>query len=381
MGIPLFDTQEQLEPFRTELAQRMAAVITSGRFVLGPEVTAFEREFAAYLGVQQVVGVANGTDAIRIALQALGVGAMAAARRDGEVDGRGIDEVVVPSFTFVATAEAVVQAGARPVFCDIDPETFCVTAETVAAVLTANTRAIIPVHLFGLPAPMDELRELADERGIPLIEDAAQAAGARFGGARAGSLGDAATFSFYPSKNLFGLGDGGAIATNDEQVAARVRLLRMHGSKAKTTFEEAGWNSRLDELQAVALRVLLPGLDDRNARRRAFADSYAESGLAERVSLPHEPEGSEHVFHMYVVRSDRREEMLKSLEAAGIEARANYEQPLHRQPALEPYISNVELPVTEAAARVNLALPMGPTHDSQTASAVVEALSQAVESR
>src|SRR4029453_13547676 len=179
------------------------------RFVLGPEVTAFEREFAAYLGVQQVVGVANGTDAIRIALQALGVGAVAAARRDGDQDGRGIDEVVVPSFTFVATAEAVIQAGARPVFCDIDSETFCVTAETVAAVLTQNTRAIIPVHIFGLPARIAELRKPADEHGIPLIEDAAQAAGARFGGARAGSLGDAATFSFYPSKNLFRLGDGG----------------------------------------------------------------------------------------------------------------------------------------------------------------------------
>jgi dTDP-4-amino-4,6-dideoxygalactose transaminase len=381
MAIPLFDTHEQLAPVREELTRRMAAVIESGRFVLGPEVNAFEREFADYLGVQQVVGVANGTDAIRIALQALGVGAMAAAQRDGGQGAPVIDEVVVPSFTFVATAEAVIQAGARPVFCDIDPETFCVTAETVATALTPRTRAIIPVHIFGLPAPMTELRELAAERGIPLIEDAAQAAGARYGGARAGSLGDAATFSFYPSKNLFGLGDGGAIATNDERVAARSRLLRMHGSKAKTTFEEAGWNSRLDELQAVALRVLLPGLDDRNARRQAFADSYAESGLGERVSLPHVPDGSEHVFHMYVVRSDHREEMLKSLEGAGIEARANYEQPLHRQPAMEPYIANPELPATEAAARENLALPMGPTHDPQIARAVVEALSQAVESR
>ena len=364
-----------------ELTGRMAAVIESGRFVLGPEVAAFEREFAEYLGVSQVVGVANGTDAIRIALQALGVGEMAAAHRDGRQGTSGPDEVVVPSFTFVATPEAVIQAGARPVFCDIDPRTFCISAETVERALTPNTRAIVPVHIFGLPAPMDELRELARERGIALLEDAAQAAGARFGGARAGSLGDASAFSFYPSKNLFCLGDGGAIATNDAELAARARLLRVHGSREKTTFEEAGWNSRLDELQAAALRVLLPGLDERNARRRDFATAYAEAGLGEEVELPQAPEGSEHVFHLYVVRSDRRDELLKRSKAAGIEARANYEQPLHRQRAMEPYSAGTELPGTDEAARVNLALPMGPTHDPATARAVVEALRQAVNSR
>jgi UDP-N-acetyl-3-dehydro-alpha-D-glucosamine 3-aminotranferase len=380
MAIPLFDTHEQLEPLREELKERIATVIESGRFVLGPEVAAFEREFADYLGVGKVVGVANGTDAIRIALQALGVG-----RQPGEGDGKlsmlDAHEVVVPSFTFVATAEAVIQAGARPVFCDIDPETFCVTPETVEQALTPNTRAIVPVHIFGLPAPMDELRELAREQDVALIEDAAQAAGARFGGARAGSLGDASAFSFYPSKNLFCLGDGGAIATNDEELAARARLLRVHGSREKATFEESGWNSRLDELQAAALRVMLPGLDERNARRREFADAYAEAGLGAEVSLPQVPEGSEHVYHLYVVRSDRRDELLKSLDAAAIEARPNYERPLHRQPAMEPYAPDFELPGTEEAARMNLALPMGPTHDPGTARLVVEALKQAVNSR
>jgi dTDP-4-amino-4,6-dideoxygalactose transaminase len=379
MAIPLFDTNEQLEPFRAELKDRMATVIESGRFVLGPEVAAFEREFAEYLGVREAVGVANGTDALRIALQALGVGEIAAAH-----DGRGAsgqDEVVVPSFTFVATPEAVIQAGARPVFCDIDPQTFCVTAETVERALTSNTRAIVPVHIFGLPAPMGELRELARERGIALLEDAAQAAGARLNGAHAGSLGDASAFSFYPSKNLFCLGDGGAIATNDTQLAARARLLRVHGSKEKTVFEEAGWNSRLDELQAAALRVLLPGLDERNDRRRAFAAAYQEAGLGDEVSLPHVPEGAEHVFHLYVVRSDRRDELLKGLQDAGVEARANYEQPLHRQQAMEPYASGTELPGTDEAARMNLAIPMGPTHGPSTARTVVEALRQAVNSR
>jgi dTDP-4-amino-4,6-dideoxygalactose transaminase len=380
MAIPLFDTNEQLEPLRAELKDRMAKVIESGRFVLGPEVAAFEREFAEYLGVSEVVGVANGTDAIRIALQAFGIGDIASAQNGGRRGG-GPDEVVVPSFTFVATPEAVIQAGARPVFCDIDPHTFCVTAETVERALTPNTRAIVPVHIFGLPAPMDELRELGRERGIAVLEDAAQAAGARLGGARAGSLGDASAFSFYPSKNLFCLGDGGAIATDDTQLATRARLLRVHGSKEKTTFEEAGWNSRLDELQATALRALLPGLDERNDRRRAFAAAYEKAGLGDEVSLPEVPTGAAHVFHMYVVRSERRDELLKRLKAAGIEARANYEQPLHRQQAMQPYATGIELPATDEAARLNLALPMGPTHDPDTARTVVDALRQAVNSR
>jgi dTDP-4-amino-4,6-dideoxygalactose transaminase len=380
MAIPLFDTHEQLEPLREELKERMAKVIESGQFVLGPEVSAFEREFADYLGVSHVVGVANGTDALRIGLQALGVGEMAAAR-DGRRDRSGADEVVVPAFTFVATPEAVIQAGARPVFCDIDPQTFCVTAETVERALTPNTRAIVPVDIFGLPAPMDELRELARDRGIALLEDAAQAAGARLGGARAGALGDAAAFSFYPSKNLFCLGDGGAIATNDAELASHARLLRVHGSREKTTFEEAGWNSRLDELQAAALRLLLPGLDERNAGRRRFAEAYEQAGLGQEVQLPHIPDGAEHVFHLYVVRSDRRDQLLKGLREAGIEARANYEEPLHRQKAMEPYAAGTELPATDEAARMNLALPMGPTHGPDTARTVIDALKQAVNSR
>jgi dTDP-4-amino-4,6-dideoxygalactose transaminase len=372
MAITLFDTYEQVEPLREELAQRIAAVIDSGRFVLGPEVATFEREFADFLGVREVIGVANGTDALRIALQALGIGALGGAPDD---------EVVVPSFTFVATAEAVVQAGARPVFCDIDPETLCVSASTVEQALTPRTRAIVPVHLFGRPAPMGELRQIAKERGVALLEDAAQAIGARVGGARVGSLGDAGAFSFYPSKNLFCLGDGGAIATNDERLADRVRLLRVHGSREKTTFEEIGWNSRLDEFQAAVLRALLPALDERNSRRRALADAYAEAGLGELVTLPPDTIDVEHVYHLYVVRSDRPAELLESLNVAKIEARANYEQPLHRQAAMKPYAAGAELPATEEAARSNLALPMGPTRGADTARLVVEALRQAVNCR
>ena len=237
--------------------------------------------------MRHCVGVANGTDAITIALRALGVGPG--------------DEVVVPSFTFYATAEATVNAGATPVFCDVDPATFCVTPETVRAALTPRTAAIVPVHLFGNVAPVAELREL----GPAVLEDAAQAAGATRDGARAGSLGDAATFSFFPSKNLGGLGDGGAITTDDDALAATARRLRFHGSEDKRTHTEVGYNSRLDSLQAAVLRVLLPHLDAANAARRAAAVAYREHGLGELVELPATDAGVEHAHHLYVVRTER----------------------------------------------------------------------------
>jgi dTDP-3-amino-3,4,6-trideoxy-alpha-D-glucose transaminase len=348
--VPLF--ARSLEPYRDRLVERMAAVVESGRFILGPEVEAFERELAGYLGVAHVVGVANGTDALTIALRALGV-------QPG-------DEVVLPSFTFYATAEAVVEAGAKPVFCDVDPETFCVTPETVKAALTPRTAAIVPVHLFGNVAPVSELREL----GPPVLEDAAQAAGAALGGVKAGALGDAATFSFFPSKNLPCLGDGGAIATSSDEVAERARVLRFHGSKDKDTFTDVGYNSRLDEIQAAALRVLLPELDGWNAARRAIAEAYRREGLGEHVELPRPVEGSEHVFHLYVVRHGRPEELRAALEREGVAARGYYRTPVHRQPALA---WDADLPGTEEAARTNLALPMGPELSEEQVRQVVAA--------
>jgi dTDP-4-amino-4,6-dideoxygalactose transaminase len=239
--VPLFASS--LAPYHDRLTEALDRVARSGRYILGPEVEAFEEEFARYLGVRHCVGVANGTDALTIALRAVGVGPG--------------DEVVMPSFTFYATAEAAIVLGAEPVWCDIDPETFCVTRETVEAALTPRTKAIVPVDLFGNVAPIPELRDL----GVPLVEDAAQAAGAELAGARAGSLGEVATFSFFPSKNLPCLGDGGAIVTDDDELAERMRVLRFHGSRDKNTFIDVGYNSRLDELQAAALRVLLPELD------------------------------------------------------------------------------------------------------------------------
>jgi dTDP-4-amino-4,6-dideoxygalactose transaminase len=323
--IPLFNSS--LAPYMDAIEEGLTRVARSGRYILGPEVEAFEREFATYTGVRHCVGVANGTDALTIALRALGV-------RPG-------DEVVMPSFTFYATAEAALAAGAEPVFCDIDPETFCVTAETVKAALTPRTKAIVPVHLFGNVAPVVELREF----GPPVLEDAAQAAGADRDGHKAGALGDAATFSFYPAKNLPCLGDGGAITTDDDDVAERARLLRFHGSKDKRTFTDVGYNSRLDEMQAAVLRTLLPELDGWNERRRAAAAAYERLGLGEYVRLPREVGGARHVYHLYVVRSDGL--------ALG---RGYYRVPAHRQPAIR---NDADLPGTEEAARTNHALPMG----------------------
>jgi dTDP-4-amino-4,6-dideoxygalactose transaminase len=359
--IPLFDTHAVIAELRAEIDERIAAVIDSGRFIGGPEVESFERELAAYLGVEYVVGVANGTDALRLALLALGVGPG--------------DEVVVPSFTFYASVEPIVHVGARPVFCDIDPQTFTVTVETVERALTPSTKAIIAVHLFGAPAPLDEIAPLARERDIPLVEDAAQSAGASLRGRKAGGLGEIAMFSFFPSKNLFCLGDGGAVATNDPELARTVALLRTHGTKDKQTYERIGFNSRLDAVQATVLRAVLGRLDDLNGRRSALATAYEEAGLGRHLALPRYPEGAEPVHHMYVTRADRPEDVERRLVESGIAVRGNYRVPVHRQRPMEPYGADADLPGTQEAAASNLALPMGPTHGARVARAVVDALS------
>jgi dTDP-4-amino-4,6-dideoxygalactose transaminase len=351
MAVPLFATS--LEPYLDRLTDRMAAVARSGRYILGPEVESFERAFADYCGVKHCVGVANGTDAITIALRAVGV-------RPG-------DEVVVPSFTFYASVEAVVNAGAQPVFCDVDPQTFCVTRATVEAAMTAKTRAIVSVDLFGLLAP--DLTDL----GIPVIEDAAQAHGATRDGKRSGSLGTAATFSFFPSKNLGGLGDGGAVVTDDDDVAELARRLRFHGSTDKSTFTEVGYNSRLDALQAAVLAELLPELDGWNEARRNVARAYAERGLGDvdGIELP-QFDGDEHVFHLYVIRHERAGELAQHLTENGIGARQYYRTPVHQQPAMQNLpTADCRLPTTESLARTHLALPMGPLLDERAIDEVI----------
>ncbi len=357
MAVPLFDTETPLAPLRPRLHGALAAVLDSGRFILGPEVEAFEREFARAVGVEQAVGVANGTDALTIALRALGVGPG--------------DEVIVPSFTFYASAEAIPPTGAVPVFCDIDLDTFCVTPETVRAAATPRTKAVLAVDLFGNVAPIKEIR---DELGLPVLEDAAQAAGASLDGRPAGSLGDAATFSFFPSKNLPGFGDGGAIVTDDPAVAERVRTLRFHGSRDKVTFAEVGYNSRLDELQAALLRVVLPELASWAEGRRAAARAYAEAGLGDHVVLPTPTAGADPAWHLFVVRHPEADALAATLTAAQVGARPYYRRPLHEQPGLRAYAPTVALPATDEAARTHLALPMSPVLGPGQAAEVVAAV-------
>ncbi len=358
--VPLFDTATPLAGLRQEILTRIAQVVERGQFVLGPEVRAFEQELAGYLGARHAVGVANGTDALTIAARALGV-------EPG-------DDVVVPSFTFYATAEAMASLGARPVFCDVDHDTRNVTADTVKAALTPRTKAVVAVDLFGLPAPVQEIRAL----GVPVIEDAAQALGASLGGRRAGTLGDVATFSFYPSKNLGAFGDGGAVVTDDEEIAGRVRALRFHGSRDKQSFEMVGYNSRLDELQAAILRVLLPQLDAWCDGRRAGARAYVEAGLGDHVALPAVPEAASPAWHLFVVTHPQPDRLLSSLHEHRVQARAYYRTPLHRQPAMAPFVpAGLELPVTDDLARTNLALPISPVLDGEQAREVIAAIAAA----
>ena len=356
MAVALFDTRTPLRELRPQIDEAIARVVDSGRFILGPQVSGFEDEFAGFCGTRHAVGVANGTEALTIALRAMGVGPG--------------DDVVVPSFTFYASAEAIPPTGARPVFCDVDPISGCVSAETVRAALTPATKAVIAVHLFGNVAPVAEIEAL----GVPVLEDAAQAAGSLGPDGRPGSLGRAATFSFFPSKNLGCFGDGGAITTDDDDVAERARTLRFHGSHDKVTYDLVGYNSRLDELQAAILRVLLPHLDGWADGRRAAAAHYEAAGLGELVTLPVPTAGSAPAWHLYVVQDDRADDLAAGLARAGVESRAYYRTPVHRQPAMAAVANGVALPATDELARTHLALPMSPVLSAEQAAEVVAAV-------
>jgi dTDP-4-amino-4,6-dideoxygalactose transaminase len=346
--IPLVDLRLQHREIAEEVRAGFDAVCAATSFVLGEEVAAFEREFAAFSGTRHCVGVGNGTDALDLALRAAGVGS-------------GHD-VILPANSFVATAEAVVRAGARPLLVDCDPRYDLIDPVRVKDVLGPRARAIIPVHLYGQAAPMDELGQLADAAGLVLIEDAAQSQGARRDGRAAGSFGLAAGTSFYPGKNLGAYGDGGAVLTSDDEVARRVRALRNHGSEAKYRHTELGFNSRLDTLQAVVLRAKLRRLGAWNAARRAAADRYGEllDGL-EQVTLPATLPGNEHVWHLYVVRVPERDRVLERLQAAGVGAGIHYPVPIHLQPGFaELGHRRGDFPVAEAAAAQILSLPLFP---------------------
>jgi dTDP-4-amino-4,6-dideoxygalactose transaminase len=341
MAIPHVDVKAQYAPLIPELTDAFTRTLDSGRFIFGPEVEAFERESAALLGVEQTVSCANGTDAIVLVLDAMEIGPG--------------DEVICPSFTFYATAEAIARRGATPVFAEIDPGSLNLDPADVERRVTERTKAIMPVHLFGRPAPA------FDHLGLPVIEDAAQAFGA---GGIATSI--ASTFSFFPTKNLFALGDGGLIAVNDSALAERLRMLRFHGSRAKKEFEYIGYNSRLDALQASFLRIFLRHIEAWNKQRREAAARYTEL-LADLVETPDDEPG--HVYHMYCVRSEERDRLAAALQAADIGFASYYEPPLHLQPALA-YLGHSagDFPETEKASRENLCLPLwaGITEEQQT---------------
>ncbi|MBO9532797.1 MAG: DegT/DnrJ/EryC1/StrS family aminotransferase [Solirubrobacteraceae bacterium] len=364
--IPVFDTRTPVLPLREEIDAAVARVLDSGAFVLGPEVSAFEEAFAASVGTQHAIGVANGTEAITIALRALGVGPG--------------DEVIVPSFTFYASAEAIPPTGATPVFCDVDEATRCVTAETVKAVMTPRTKAVVAVHLFGNVAPIAEIEAL----GVPVLEDAAQATGAtgpRADGTpgQAGTLGTIGTFSFYPSKNLGAFGDGGAIVTDDAAIAEQVRILRLHGSHAKDTYLEVGYNSRLDAIQAAILGVQLPHLPAWLAHRRAAGARYLEA-LPEAVGQPVPGPGTDPAWNLWVITHPEADRLAEGLADRGIEARAYYRRPVHLQPAMEPFTRGgvAPLPATDLLAAQHLALPMSAAITDEQIARIGDALHQLV---
>lgn len=358
MRIPFFDLSQQTGEIRGELDSALATVVDTGAYVMGPQVAEFEREFAAYCGTEHGVGVGNGTDALEIALASLDIG-------------RG-HRVALPAMTFFATYEAIVNVGAIPVLVDVDEETLSIDSALLEAAAATGLDAVIAVHLYGIPVDVDAIRRAAP--GVPILEDAAQAHGARFRSKRVGSLGDAAAFSFYPSKNLGALGDGGFVTSSDETVAARARMLRNHGEVAKYTHVVAGRNSRLDSIQAAALSVKLRHLDGWNDQRRAIAAVYA-SGLAGSVRTLAAPVDAQPVWHLYPVGVTDPQAFMERLAAMGIGSARHYPHAISQHPAVE---SREGFPVAERWAAQTVSLPMYPEMELEQAEQVVGAVRRSV---
>lgn len=360
---PFLDLKPAHDELRMELRAAFERVLDSGGYILGEEVTRFEGEFAEYCGARYCVGVGNGLDALHLILRAYGIGAG--------------DEVIVPSNTYIATWLAVSHAGAVPVPVEPDERTYNLDPLRIEAAVTARTKAIIPVHLYGQPADMDAINAIAGNHRLKVIEDAAQAHGAMYKGRRTGSLGDAAGFSFYPGKNLGAIGDGGAVTTSDAGLAEAVRMLRNYGSRQKYHNEERGFNSRLDELQAAFLRVKLKRLDEWNDRRRGLAVEYLHALGNAWSGLPYVPDWASPAWHLFVVRSRRRDALQDWLSERGIGTMIHYPVPPHLQPAYARMnIAPGALPIAEAIHREVISLPMGPHLGLDDVHRVVEALSR-----
>ncbi len=360
LAAPFLDLKSAVAELRDELDAAWHRVLDSGWFLLGPELDAFEAEFAAYCGVAHSIGVGNGLDALTLILRAYDIGPG--------------DEVIVPAHTFIATWLAVRAAGASPVAVEPSRATMNIDPEWIAPAISPRTRAILPVHLYGQPAEMTAIRALADQHGLKLIEDAAQAHGARWRGRRTGGLGDAAAFSFYPGKNLGAFGDGGAILTNDDALAEKVRKLRNYGSARKYQHDLAGVNSRLDELQAALLRVRLRHLDAWNARRAAVAAHYNGAFAAlDGVEPPTIIPGAEPVWHLYVLRTAQRDALIEHLDRHGIQTQIHYPTPCYRQPPFCDSSPNART-VTDRLVRSIVSLPIGPHVSTDQVVAVTAAV-------
>ncbi len=362
MRIPFYDVADASGNAAAAIDEAVQRVVRSGRYVLGPELERFEAEWAAYVGVHAAIGVGNGLEALRLILTGLGIG-------EG-------DEVIVPAHTFIATWLAVSAAGATPVGVDVERDTGTIDPAAVRAAVTSRTAAIVPVHLYGCPADLDAINAIAEKHGLAIIEDAAQAHGAIWHDRRVGSIGRAAGFSFYPGKNLGAIGDGGAVVTNDPELAQRVRLLRNYGATERYHHEIIGGNSRLDEIQAAVLSAKITHLDSWNASRRRLADIYLEGLRDAEVTLPVVDPRSTPVWHLFVVRDDNRDGLACTLHEQGIETLVHYPVPPHRSGAYRE-LAKGSFPVAEEWARTCLSLPMGPAHRADDVLVVVEAIGHA----
>ncbi|MHB8138188.1 MAG: DegT/DnrJ/EryC1/StrS family aminotransferase [Smithellaceae bacterium] len=345
--IPMVDLKKQYALLKNEIDQAVLQALERTQFILGPSVGKLEEEVAAYHGLPYAIGCANGTDALLLALRACGIGPG--------------DEVITTPFTFIATAEVVALAGATPVFVDICPDTFNIDPAKIAAKITSKTKAIIPVHLFGHPADMAPIMDIARKHSLKVIEDCAQAFGAKYHGQTVGTFGEAGCFSFFPSKNLGCYGDGGMVITQDEQISAKIKMLRNHGSAIRYYHSEVGYNSRLDEIQAAILRVKLPRIDAANEARRRNAALYCKAIKGNDIILPSEDPGCKHVYHQFTLRTKNRQAIADALSGAGIASAVYYPVPLHQQDVfLKMYNLKESLNVSETCAREVLSLPMFP---------------------
>jgi len=346
MRIPMVDLVAQYRDLQSQLEPALLSTLGAAQFILGPNVQAFEKEAAAYLGVKHAITCANGTDALHLALLAANIGPG--------------DEVITTPFTFIATAEAIAYVGAKAVFVDIDPQTLNIDVEQVKRAITPKTRALLPVHLFGQPANLQPLQDLAREHHLVLVEDCAQSFGADFGGRKTGAIGDVAAFSFFPSKNLGCYGDGGMVTTQSDEMAEKLRMLRNHGSKVRYYHDIIGYNSRLDELQAVVLRAKLPQIDGYNQQRRRVAHRY-NAGLAGlNLQTPHEDGLGLHVYHQYTLLSDQRAAIQQALTEQQIASAIYYPVPLHQQKVFADIAAGQSFPVTESVAARCVSLPIYP---------------------